>query len=252
MLIGIYLYSLIIIKMIYLPDEIINHIINLSDPNDIFLLSLVCKRFTNIIKTNNNKSLNNSYYISKNYEIITTININQITSKNCLNIIAYHIINHNIFIFTKSIFKYLKLSLIKQFCITNNKSINKYSNLIFMTDLNPKIIINKMLKWSLLNDSYDVVDFILGFGPKINRWAMFIIKHYQTINDNIKRSLNYLIKNYAINLSEFYREMLLLRGQSVLCYEMGKYVKYHLDSDIRCYIKQNLHNYTSFIIYYVY
>lgn len=238
--------------MIYLPNEIINHIINLSESNDIFIISLVCKRFTNIIQINNDKSSNNSYYISKNYQSITTKNINQITSQNCLNIIAHHIINQNIYVFTKITFQYLKLYLIKQFCITNNKSINKYSKLIFMTDLNPKIVMNKMLKWSLLNDSYDVANFILGFGPKINRWAMFIIKHYLSINDNIKRSLDYLIKNNAINLSEFYREMLLLKSQSELCYEMGKHIKCHISDVVRYYIKHNLHNYTSFIIYYVY
>jgi hypothetical protein len=238
--------------MMYLPDEIINHIINLSDPNDIFIISLVCKRFSNIIQKNNNKSLNNSYFISQNYNIILTNHNNKITSPNCLNIIAYHIVSNNIYTLNKISFHYIKMSLIKQFCITNNKTINKYSKLIFMTDLNPKIVINKMLKWALLNDSYDVVDFILGFGPKINRWAMFIIKHYPIINDNIKRSLTYLIKNCAINLSEFYREMLLLKDRSELCHEMGEYIKYHLSDDIRYYIKQNLHNYSSFIIYYVY
>jgi hypothetical protein len=121
-----------------------------------------------------------------------------------------------------------------------------------INELNQKIVINKMLKWCLLNNSYAVVDYILGFGPRVNRWIMYLIKHDIDINFNIKGSLDYLIANKSINLPEFYREMLLLKDKSQLCYNIAKYIKSHISNDVRGYIKQNLNQYTSFIIFYVY
>jgi hypothetical protein len=243
-----------------LPIEIINVIINFINLNDSFIASLVCKGWLNMIQNRNitDKIIlyNDSFYISHNInkinETILYQIINNIITPNCLNIIAYNIINSNIFFLGKSVVQYFKLALIKQFCIINSTNIHKYSDLIFISQINAKIIINKMLKWCLLNDSYDVANFVLGFGPKVNRWAMYIIKHFVCINDNIKKSLDYLIKNNSINLPEFYREMLLLKQKSQLCHDIGKYVKYNINEDVRKHIKNNLHNYTSFVIFYVY
>jgi len=247
-----------------LPAEMLNIIINYIEPNGTFDASRVCSKWKLILDNRYHTKIkkivlfNDSYYMAsiKDFTLGLCEKISQyidnIISHNCLDVLAHNTINQNIHFTSKYIAQYFRIALIKQFCITNNANIIKYSSLIFMNEITPKIIINKMLKWCLLNNSYAITDFLLGFGPKINRWIMYLIKHNMLINNNIKKSLDYLIFNKAINMPEFYREMLLLKHKSQLCYDISKYIKNDIHDDVKKYIKQNLHNYTSFIIFYIY
>lgn len=245
-----------------LPYEIVNVIINFINPNLTFLSSLVCKNWRHLLDNRYSKKtkklvlFNDSYYMAT-IDISLTVTrklsryIDKITTHNCLNMLAYNISNKNIYFESKYLAQFFKISLIKQFCATNNINIIQCTSLIFVNELSPKIIVNRMLKWCLINESYEIADFILCFGPIIYRWVMHILKYNICINSNIKKALDYLIKNKVMNLPEFYREMLLLKSSSVLCRDIVKYIKYEINENIRKYIKLNLNNYASFVIYYV-
>ncbi len=238
-----------------LPYEIQKLIISHVNKNSNIICSFVCKSWKLILKDiykqqifnlngiqNNSCSFdmskiqNDSYLFNiccdkyKLTDICKKLVVSKMYSRNCLNRIAFKIINAYYLIIDKNIVNLILL----QNCVINNVSKPNYIKKLLSTVFISNNILDNMLNVSLMKSSFNMADFYIAMGGLPKFWIEYIPNRENSEIEYLKivKELEYLIKNNAINISYYY---LVFKKFNIPHY--NKLLK-HMESYISDNIKQ--------------
>lgn len=209
-----------------LTDDIIKLIVLRIDPYTTYEASKVCKRWFDILLENYDSIDDENVIYNDTFMFVTFLSrmsnmpldnfLNNGCIKKMYNSLCIKYLC-NLMILKTCDSEFLR-TILKRICKTNKEfPIKLYEYARTLNGNRPLNVSNELLGVSLIHQSYNCIDYLMGESYEVSDWIYHINEKYDKDSDNIKEMLSYLIKMHYINL-KYLKNKLRMKGLPLVQY----------------------------------